>query len=217
MRQLFIFLLFTATTASIAQTKKIAFKSHSGSNENFSIALEDNLFDMGESNFGLPSTKEIFTKTLDSVICLADNITVLVITNYSTETSPLKGRPVNNGSVNDTVYNHPLFSQKHSLDSIRSVLKSRNEYQNPVQKIIFVGFDNKKAKKVKRNELLVPIVINNNSDGGYNAVSVNTQSAPFDTSVVWIVGAIVILSLLSGFVAWKYAESREATPLLSAS
>lgn len=217
MRPLFISLLCTVTAVSFAQTKKIAFKSHSGSDKNFSIALENNLFNMDESNFGLPSPKVVFTKTLDSVICLADNITVLVITNYSTETFPLKGKPVKAGSAYDTVYNHPLFSQKHSLDSIRRVLKIQNEYQNLVQKIVFVGFDNKKPKKAKRNELLLPVLVNNNSsdNNNYSAPDRN-EYAPFDTSVVCIVGAILILSLLSGFVAWKYAQFRQATALLSA-
>ncbi|MBK8953484.1 MAG: hypothetical protein IPM85_15695 [Chitinophagaceae bacterium] len=46
-------------SAVIAQTKKIAFKSHSGSAENFSIAFEENLFDMEFSNFGMAPQREV--------------------------------------------------------------------------------------------------------------------------------------------------------------
>ncbi|MBK8300597.1 MAG: hypothetical protein IPK90_09175 [Chitinophagaceae bacterium] len=49
MRHLFLLLLFAVTASSFAQTKKIAFKSHSGSDENFAIALENNLFGMENS------------------------------------------------------------------------------------------------------------------------------------------------------------------------
>lgn len=219
MRLLFIFLLCIVSSVSFAQTKKIAFKSHSGSNENFSIALEDNLFDMDESNFGLGPLREITTRTLDSVKYVSKSMSILVISRYTTEErSPMKGTPVFQGLTKDTVYSHPLFSHKHSLDSIKSILKSQKTYDNPVEKIVFVGFDNKKGKKAKRYELLLPAGVDNkNNDNSNNLITADKQIVPFGTSVILIVAGIIILSLLSGLVAWKYAQSRQVTPLLSAS
>ena len=219
MRQLFIFLLGLASINLPAQTKKIAFKSHSSSEENFRIALKNNLFDMDESNFGLPSPKKVFTVSLDSVIFISDSITILVTSNYSAQTSLTKEKPKLVRSGRDTVYNSPLFSNKHALDSIKTILKTEKTYQNPVEKIIFIGFDSKKSKKVKRNELVLVAVTGNSNDrytdkGNYNIAADNHYSA-FDTTVVWMLGTVLVFSLLAGLAAWKYAQSRQRAAILS--
>ena len=46
-----------------AQTKLISYRSHSGSNAHFRSAVEKDLFDIGNSNFGIVETEKI-----DSVI-----------------------------------------------------------------------------------------------------------------------------------------------------
>ena len=219
MRQLFFFLLCAVTSVSFAQTKKIAFKSHSGNNANFSIALEEKMFYMDESNFGLGPLREVTTRSLDSVIYISKSMTVLVISTYLTqERSPIKANPSFEGSVKDTVYNHPLFSQKHSLDSIKSVLKRDNQYEQSAKATVFIGFDNKKSKKIKRNELLIPAGTKKDNNGNdNNFIPVERTAVPFGTSVVAIVTGIIVLSLLSGLAAWKYAASRQATSLLTGS
>ena len=79
----FFILLLIATSASLsAQTKKIAFKSHSGSAENFAIALENGLFDMDGSDFGQAPDREIRSAQLDSVIFVSDSVTLLVTSVY---------------------------------------------------------------------------------------------------------------------------------------
>ena len=50
--------------------------------------------------------------------------------------------------------NHPLFSHQHSLDSIKSVLALQYNFQNSIDSVVFVGFDNltqdaKEGKGVK--------------------------------------------------------------------
>ncbi|RZL30277.1 MAG: hypothetical protein EOO96_18460, partial [Pedobacter sp.] len=49
---LFIITCFISTVC-FSQTKLIAHKSHSGSNANFRLAMNKNLFDIGQSNFGI--------------------------------------------------------------------------------------------------------------------------------------------------------------------
>ena len=91
-------------------------------------------------------------------------------------------------------------------------------YDNPVNKIVFVGFDNKKNRKAKRNALPAPVITENNNNGSSNnLIPVDKQIIPFGTSVLLIVVGIIVLSLLAGLVAWKYAACRPATSLLSAS
>lgn len=197
-----------------AQTKKIAFKSHSGNDENFKVALKQNLFDMEESNFGLPATKSIYTKSLDSVIKITPAATILVVSNYSTETFPKKGKPMLTSIRRDTLYEDPLFSKQHSLDSIRNVLKIRKTYQNPVSKIIFIGFDNKKVKNNKQS-IVTPALIDKGpqNDSNISIVS-SSQSSARDTSIYWMLGLIIGLSLLAGFLAWKFASPNQPSAFL---
>lgn len=197
-----------------AQTKKIAFKSHSGSDENFEVALKYNLFDMEESNFGLPATKSIYTKSLDSVIKITSDATILVVSNYSTQTFPKKGKPTLTSISRDTLYEDPLFSKQHSLDSIRNVLRIRKTYQNPVSKIIFIGFDNKKAKNNKQS-LVTPFIIDKGSQNDSNIrIESGGQSSVRDRSIYWMLGLILGISLLAGFLAWKFASPNQPSAFL---
>lgn len=121
--------------AGNAQTKLIAFKSHSGSAENFSAALDNNLFDMEASNFGLPPSV-----TLDSVILIKKSVAVLI--------SSREGIP-NRPPQKDTVRSKSLFNKKVSLDSIKNNLHRFIQFTNPVDSVKFIGFDN----GVKKNSL----------------------------------------------------------------
>lgn len=49
-----------------AQTKLIAFRSHSGSNAHFRTAVEKDLFDIGQSNFGIIEMEEIDSVVMES-------------------------------------------------------------------------------------------------------------------------------------------------------
>ena len=50
----------------------------------------------------------------------------------------------------DTVYNHPLFSNQHNLDSIKSVLRKEYFFANAIGSVKFVGYDNDKNAAPKR-------------------------------------------------------------------
>ena len=159
-----LILLFTALSVSTyAQTKIIAFKSHSGNSAEFNLALANNLFDMDEDNLGMaPERRFIKEKNLhpklDSVVFVsADQVklftssTCKIESDYSGETHEEKWKP----GV-EIAYNHPLFSKNHSLDSIKKVLKDSYGFENPIDKVVFVGYDNenmlKAAKKEKINK-----------------------------------------------------------------
>lgn len=190
MRQLFCVILSLISTNLPAQTKEIAFESHSGKMENFNIALNNELFDSGESNFGLPAEKK--TYRLDSVIYLSDSASVLVTREYR---QPLNGKENSAklwGVKKDTLYKDPLFARKHSLDSIKTVLKTGRQYVNPVNKMVFIGFDNKRDKK---NNIL-PFSFKNDDN----------NNSPFDRKLFLMLGTILVLSLLGGWFSWKYYQ-----------
>lgn len=111
-----------------SQTRLIAFKSHSGSMENFSTALDNNLFDIAESDFGLPPAV-----TLDSVILIKKSVAVLISNREGYTGAP---------SHKDTVRSKTLFNNKVSLDSIKHNLRRFIRFTNPVDSVKFIGFDN---------------------------------------------------------------------------
>lgn len=64
LRFLITALLLSCCLAGVAQTKLISFKSHSGSKLHFRKAIENNMFDLNQSNFGLVVS---YTTKIDTV------------------------------------------------------------------------------------------------------------------------------------------------------
>ncbi|MDI1256888.1 MAG: DUF2956 family protein [Flavobacterium sp.] len=130
-----LFVLFFAHSG-IAQTKLISFKSHSGNLKNFRIAVENNLFDIGASNFGNP--QEDYYPVLDSVIFLSKDKSVFVFQRF--------------GKLNKDTLSLPLLAKRHSLDSIKPLLKNYYRYSRDTKDIKFVGFDNNIAAYKKESK-----------------------------------------------------------------
>lgn len=206
MRQLFIALFSLASLCLVAQTKEIAYKSHSGNMDNFKIALENDFFRMEKSDFGLPSP--VKTYSLDSVIYISETMSVVVKKIYSREYNEPKDSARFLGVHKDTVYNDPLFSKKHSLDSIRNILKNSRLYNNRINKVVFIGYDNKKTKTGRKvvsgsgdkptQNIILPVVIN---DG-------NNNNSPFDAQLIVMLTSILVLALLGGWISWKFYQPR---------
>lgn len=199
MRHLFIALLIFSGGSLIAQTKEIAFKSHSGNMNNFSIALGSELFDSGESNFGLPAPSDLKTYRLDSVIYVSDTVSVIVIKEYRRQRLQPKDSAKLWRTGKDTLYNDPMLGRKHSLDSIKTVLKTTGNYINPVDRIVFIGYDNKKNKdKKNQKNNIVPVSFTGDDN----------NNSPFDRKLLLILGAILVLSFLGGWLSWKFYQPR---------
>ena len=139
-----------ASYALLAQTREIAFKSHSGSSKKIAVALENEFFDGDHSDFGAAPVYEVKTAQLDSVIFISDSVAIMVTTDYCTST--LRRSNVKDGMEHiwkagrQKVFQHPLFSKRHSLDSIRLILKQQYFFRNPAEKVVFVGYDNNKPE-----------------------------------------------------------------------
>jgi hypothetical protein len=178
MRTICFLLLSLAWFTGQAQTKKIAFKSHSGSSANFTVALGNDLFDMEKSDFGLPEKR-----ALDSVILIADSVAVLVSRKESNQNKQWQKK--------DTLRSTALFSKTNNLDSIKKNIHFVYWFSNSVDSIRFIGFDSTPLK-TKRNDLPYFGTINNDN---YH---------PFDGQTFWIMGLIVLLSLMAGLFTWKH-------------
>jgi len=189
-----------------AQTKKIAFESHSGDPKNFEMAMTSDLFDKEESDYGLPVPKEVKTYKLDSVIYISDNSTVLVTKEYSRLFTDPKDSAKYVKTSKDTVYNNELFAHRHSLDSIKAELKKQGYYINSgkINKVVFIGFDNNKkpvntGALVTPKQNIVPLVVSYEKPG---------NNSPFDRELVLMLGTIFLVSLLGGWLSWKFYQPR---------
>jgi hypothetical protein len=186
-----------------AQTKKIAFKSHSGNMANYACAVSQNLFDIENSNFGVAPTREIIEAKLDSVIFICDTAVIMVTSSYCTKKnwrSTIQEKTKLWKAGRETVYYHPLFSKKHSLDSIKNILKTQYYFKNPIDGVKFIGYDN--TKDSCKNDGYISKSVNlptstpNNIDNGFTS-----KQLP-----ITILG-IFLFSVLVGVLA-KFGNSK---------
>ena len=78
------------------------------------------------------------------------------------------------------------------MDSIKTVLKEQYNFNNEIEKTVFVGYDNKKRKYKKNIEPVAGLPGDNNQ-------------TPFGPQFVLILSLIVGLSLLAAFISlWIY-------------
>lgn len=166
----------------------IAHKSHSGSSRNFKKAIHKNLFNIGESNFGMAPQRHVRNSNLDTVKLLSPHVAVM-ITSESCYWEDYGGRDKSNAQLwsagTDTVLDHPVFNGKNSLKTVKATLKEEYFFNNSIDSVVFIGFDGNYAehKPIVKKE---PLVINE-IDKGKNSDNVKRPS----------LFMIIILSLFS--------------------
>ena len=196
MRRMSLFFCGLFSMISFSQTKLISHKSHSGTNENFRIALEENLFDIGDSNLGDVPYREVKNAQLDTVIYISKGKSIMITSEFC-KIENRYNRINEDKSLRefwkkgtDTVFNHPLFSKRHSLDSIKNVLKQQFHFKNDIDKVIFIGFDNKSRKHPKKKS---ETIVNTDSNSDF-------PTKPF------LILSIVLLSTIVVYFTWKTAN-----------
>jgi len=156
MKIILVLLLGGFCGTTIAQTKLIFHKSHSGSSLNYVASLSSN-----PSNFGVVPARYVTRAALDSVIFVSDSMAIMVTSEYCydgfrryriTNDSTASDESVWNAG-RDTVYNHPLFSKRHALDSIKAVLFASYYFQNNMDSTKFIGYDNKESVRIPESDL----------------------------------------------------------------
>jgi hypothetical protein len=140
MRYFTLFIFFLCSSSSFAQTKLIAFKSLGGSSNNFHLAMETFSNDLKGSNFGQAPRPLVYCAKLDTVWYLSDSVSVI-------STSDMCQKKCDNSKGwipgRDTLINHPLFSKKNNLKFIKNRLRLTYNFRNPVDSIVFIGYDSK--------------------------------------------------------------------------
>ena len=188
-------LMLTILFQLSAQTKMIAYKSHSGCAANFKKAIDDNLFDMGESNYGLGPATRYTLKKLDSVVYLNDS-TALVKYSEGTMncyfTPPSKAQLLAQcqhwNSTTDTLY-HANIKKKKEVKAIKEILK-KNQYDNPIDSVAFIGFDGAGNHKKK-------------ASAGILGTSDRNDGPPFDKTFLWLGAGLLLTTIATGLLNKK--------------
>lgn len=172
------FLIGICVFAGNSQTDIIEYRSHSG-NMTLFTKFSTPIIDGVTTNFGMVANYIIRTAALDTVKFLKDGKAVMVTSEYCRDEFQMyldeNGEVVNEkenlwNAGADTMLNHPLFSHQHSLDSIKLVLASQYNFQNSIDSVVFIGFDNliqegneteQELKKVKKetDQFGLPLLI----------------------------------------------------------
>ncbi len=143
-----------------SQTKLISHKSHSGSDQTFAIAVENDLFDIEDSNFGYIIRTENFVK-LDSVIYISENKIVRVSSEYTQRYKNSNKQKCSADELTkikkDTIFIKPKSIKKGlTVKDVKANLDSLKIYNNNLNETIYKGFD----KKAKKKSSIIPLFNN---------------------------------------------------------
>lgn len=151
--------LIILSTQLNAQTKLISHKSHSGKTSNFSKAYSGNLFDIGNSNFGMAPEIHVRKAQLDSLIFINDSTTVMVTSEHCynpydpsnrkkrhyNRQNPQKEKELRKRDTDTTtvwqagrniVVNHPVFNKSNTPEKIREIVSKDYYFVNPAEDIV---------------------------------------------------------------------------------
>ena len=187
MRILVTIALTTISVLSFAQTDIIEMRSRNASLKKYERTIKYNNFDHVASNFGAAPTIRVKTAVLDSVKCISDSVAIMYTSNYCwnaprTRSLVEEVRNRQQGQVPeqryveqgigklwqpgaDTVINHPLFSHKHSLDSVKQVIDRDYYFNLPSDSIEFIGYDN--ANGQTNQQFVEPAKLKNEKENSF--------------------------------------------------
>jgi len=149
MKNIFLLILLVPLLNIIghSQTKLISHKSHSGSKMGFKLAAKKSLFNINESNFGMAPQRFIRNSNLDSVILISEKKAIMITSescrweDYGSREDKYNGKGEIWSAGLDTVEDHPVFTSKNSIKEIKSILKNEYFFSNPIDSVVFIGFD----------------------------------------------------------------------------
>ncbi|MEY4521537.1 MAG: hypothetical protein RIT10_722 [Bacteroidota bacterium] len=142
------------SSLAMSQTKRIAFKSHSGNETNFKTALAVSLFENEGSNFGIAPQRYVTEAHLDTVIFINDTTVELVtshhsnfVDDYRISTHPNLWKP-----GHETVVNHPVFNSDKTIEEMKEIVQKTYHFKNDISKVVFIGEPKVVKKNIKRKQ-----------------------------------------------------------------
>ena len=116
--------------AGYGQTKLISYRSHSGNNVHFRTAIENDLFDIGHSNFGI-----VEYYIIDSVIMKSNDRIIVVRRRHGSGDGKARRDILTRANANY------LFAATN-MQSLKSALETKY-HPASINKTIYIGFNNK--------------------------------------------------------------------------
>ena len=184
----FLFAIFISTFL-FSQTKLIAYKSHSGNMNHFETSVSKNIFDVNESNIGLPSWK---TK-VDSVIFIENDKAVVVTKTTRFQNDNEKGK-----RKTDTI--SLKYSQKNmNFDSVEAQLRNKNIYEIIQNETPVFIKDNPKNSNHKKQKI--------------SKTKPQIKKSEIKKESVLKNGLMILVFIISGFIAlqsWRKSRRYES-------
>lgn len=199
---------------AIGQTDIIELRSRNVSLKKYAHKRIDDA-DHVTSNFGRAPEVTVQNAVLDSVKSLPSNKVVMYTSEYCTRMPRTREFPMNGTSSPkrilanprtgnrwkagaDTVQNHPLFSHRNSLDSIKMVLDRDYHFNHPADSVKFIGFDNNglniNQQQNQQNQQELKMSPTNQGQ--------KRNAAPFGWMLLLtIIGPLAIVATIGKFVA----------------
>lgn len=149
---LFVAAIIGIGSTSYAQTKRIAFKSHSGNSEHFKQALSAALFENEGSNFGIAPQRYVTEAHLDTVIFINDTTVELVTSHHSHFEDDFRSTSHPNlwKPGHEIVVNHPVFNSEKTIEEMKEIVQKTYHFKNDISKVVFIGEPKAVKKKLER-------------------------------------------------------------------
>lgn len=140
------------SSLAMSQTKRIAFKSHSGNETNFKTALAVSLFENEGSNFGIAPQRYVTEAHLDTVIFINDTTVELVTSHHSHFEDDFRNTSHPNlwKPGHETVVNHPVFNSDKTIEEMKEIVQKTYHFKNDISKVVFIGEPKALRKNIKR-------------------------------------------------------------------
>jgi hypothetical protein len=189
-------------SAISAQTKVIAFKSHSGSMSNFYELVINRNIEMMCHNLGMAPQRIVQEAALDTVIYVNDTTSVMITSMVCTDLNrPYRGADVWSAGI-DTVYNDEVWNDENP-EKIKNKLKEEFYFKNNMDSVVFIGFPEK--TKVDPNKAAgIPVDQNDQ-----NAPPFDDNSSPGMGLPVAIV-SVVAIAILIALISWRKSHFKDA-------
>lgn len=159
MKSIILIILFCSAVITVgAQTKAIAYKSHSGSAANYAIALDIDNGLKYDAGFGLPSHRNY--RFVKEVHYLKENTIVIYSAMYQGDFIQVKDT-VFVRNFYDTIVDKQLLVAPISIDTLRVKLAEKYRFDNSFKEAKFMGFgkvitkNERKGNKKKKNAVTI--------------------------------------------------------------
>ena len=164
MKQFVILLVLFLSLIGYSQTKLIAHRSHSGSDQSFAVAVQNELFNGDNLGLGRMEIQEV--NNLDSIVYLSNDKVIAYSSNYTQRYYPQYDKKCSRDELTklkiDTLHIKPkLFKKGLTILDVKATIDKSKMYNNDLSLVKYKDFDDKiKRKKNRKSKSFLPFLAN---------------------------------------------------------